>query len=169
MRADRRERCNNGGLTPFNAARVGVVRRSVLVLIAVLALAVAAAAPAAAPAPPRALKVSTGGRTLAAVLVHTCIQTGDQRSCTAPQTHFRGSLKLRAGASVTLRFDRSPTAVTAQLENGFVPLGHATKARGSGRTYRWTAPKSLGKANRLSITGSAGRSDAEFAVAIKRG
>ena len=143
------------------------MRRLVLVLVVAFGVVVAAAVADTAPVP-RALKVSAAGRTVSASLVHTCLQNGTQRSCTAPTLHLHGSLKLSAGETVTLRFDRHPTAVTAQLENGFVPIGHATKARGSGRTYRWKAPKSLGKANRLSITGSVGRSDAEFAVAIKR-
>ena len=142
------------------------MRRIAPVLLAGLLLV--AAAPAASPTVPRSLRVSTGGHSLAAALVHTCIRSGDSTACTAPRLRLKGTLRVRAGGKVTLRLDRSASSVTVGLQRDFTPVGRATKARGSGRTWRWTLPKALGTANRLNAIASVGRSDSEFAVAVRR-
>jgi hypothetical protein len=142
------------------------VRRIAPVLLASLLL-LAATANAAAPTVPRAMRISSGGHTLPAALIHTCITTGDSTACTAPHVRLKGSLKVRAGGKVTLRLDHAATSVTVSIQRDLTRIGLAGKARGSGRTWRWTLPRSLGKANRINAIANVGRSDAEFAVAIR--
>jgi hypothetical protein len=45
----------------------------------------------------------------------------------------------------------------------------ATTAHGAGTLFRWTAPRSLGAADRLDVTTHYGRSDSRFQAAIRRG
>jgi hypothetical protein len=142
------------------------VRRLVPVLVAALVLV--AAAPAAAPSPPRQLRVLSRGQSVLASLVHVCLRHGKSVDCTAAPLHLRGSLRLRPGARVSLKFERAASSVTVGLQHGVTPIGPATRALGSGNRFRWTAPRSLGSADRLSIVARYGRSDSRFLAAIRR-
>jgi hypothetical protein len=142
------------------------VRRALPVLV--VALVLAGVAPAATTSPPRQLRVLSGGHSVLASLVHVCLRHGASVDCTASPVHLRGTLPLRPGARVSLKFERSATSVTVGLQHGVTVLGPATRASGSGRRFRWTAPRSLGSADRLTVVARYGRSDSRFAAAIRR-
>jgi hypothetical protein len=139
-----------------------------MLVLAAVALAVSAAA--AAPAgPPRALRVSTEGNSVRASLVHMCLRSGASTNCSAAPVHLHGTLLVRPSAVLSLSFDRRATSVTVGLMRGATTIRAATKAHGSATAFRWTSPKSLGKANELDVVAHFGRSDSRFAARIKRG
>jgi hypothetical protein len=143
------------------------VRRAVPLLV--LALVLAAGAAAAAPAgPPRALTLSARGHSLRASVVHVCLRHGASTDCSAAPVHLHGKLALAPGESVALRFDRQASSVRVGLLRGASAVGRASRARGGGTRFRWSAPRSLGRADRLDVTAFYGRSDSRFQAAIRR-
>jgi hypothetical protein len=142
------------------------MRRAVLVLV--LALVVVASAAAAPAGPPRSLRVTTGGHSVRASLVHVCLRHGASTDCRASPVRLRQTLGVRPRAVLSLRFDRRATSVTVALSRGLTTVRPATRARGSGTRFRWTAPRSIGAADRLDVVAKFHRSDSQFAVRIKR-
>jgi hypothetical protein len=141
------------------------MRRAVPAALATLLLAAPAAA--LAPGPPHALRVLTGGHSVLASLVHVCVTHDRSVDCEARPVHFKGTLDITAHSRIALKLDRAAGSVTVGLQRGDRAIGRMTRAAGSRNRFHWTAPHSLGGANRLNVVARYAQSNSRFEAAIR--
>jgi hypothetical protein len=141
------------------------MRAAVPAVVATLALASPAAA--LAPGPPHALRVLTGGHSVLASLVHVCVTHDRSVDCEARPVHFKGTLDVAAHSRIALKLDRAAGSVTVGLQRGDRSIGRMTRASGSGNRFHWTAPRSLGGANRLNVVARYGQNSSRFLAPIR--